>query len=94
MTGFEVQYGVVIAAVLIAAAVSCLLLYRYATSTRPPESGSGEDLAGELDRLENVLRRDPHRDDMWQMYEELVANADEDERGRRRSFLEESGRRG
>jgi hypothetical protein len=52
---------------------------------------SAGDPACELDRLENILRRDPYRDDIKALYVDLVSRAGPEERERRRTFLEGLG---
>ena len=65
----------------------------YTKDSARPTRWPDEKLERELDRLENVLRRDPHRDDMWQMYEERLERTGAEGRARRESFLAECGKR-
>ncbi len=49
-----------------------------------PKMRDQETILRELDRLENVLRRDSHRDDVRVMYNEILSRVSRSERKRRR----------
>jgi hypothetical protein len=91
--------GLILAAVIVGLAAVLLLAFLRPWLPRRPraDEGGGEDLSLHLDRLENIIRRDPYRDDVIEEYRGALERWDvllaPGERRRRRDFLNEiSGR--
>ena len=91
--------GLILAAVIAGLAAILLLAFLRPWLPRRPrgDEGGGEDLSRHLDRLENMIRRDPYRDDVIGEYRGALDRWDvllaAGERRRRRDFLREvSGR--
>jgi len=60
---------------LMLAAVAATLAAHWWLTARRRGREVPEDLLRELDRLENILRRDPYRDDIRALYEDLCRRA-------------------
>lgn len=82
--------GLLVGALVALLAVSAVLLAlrRGADREGATREIGREGLAEELDRMENVLRQDPHREDARALYRDLLRRAGAGERRRRREFLD------